>query len=56
MLRKGTVIHDHVSAYPNPITLKTGECLFLEHLLNGWYWAHKNSGETGWIPQECITP
>ncbi|MBD2811067.1 ligand-binding protein SH3 [Xenorhabdus sp. Vera] len=112
MLRKGTVIHDHVSEYPNPIKLKTGEivlisysdieyphwiwttntlnisgwvpqqilrfisinkavcnenytsheltvkvgeCLFLERLLNGWYWAHKNSGEIGWVPQGCLT-
>ncbi|PHM46308.1 variant SH3 domain protein [Xenorhabdus mauleonii] len=110
-MRKGTVIRDYVRAYPNPITLKTGEkvaishcdieypgwiwttnqlnisgwvpqqilhitqpnqaiCnenytaheltvktgehLYLERVLNGWYWAHKISGETGWIPQEYI--
>ncbi|WP_340616910.1 SH3 domain-containing protein [Xenorhabdus entomophaga] len=36
------------------LTVKTGECLYLENTLNGWYWAHKESGETGWIPQEYI--
>ncbi|WP_319927360.1 SH3 domain-containing protein [Xenorhabdus littoralis] len=110
-MRKVTVIHDYISAYPNPIklqagdivsishsdieypcwvwttnilnvsgwvpqqilqftdpdkaicnenytahelTVKVGENLYLENSLNGWYWAHKESGEAGWIPQEYI--
>ncbi|OTA17426.1 variant SH3 domain protein [Xenorhabdus beddingii] len=36
------------------LTVKAGECLYLERTLNGWYWAHKDSGEIGWIPQEYI--
>ncbi|TPG62541.1 SH3 domain-containing protein [Ewingella americana] len=22
--------------------------------LNGWYWALKHSGESGWVPEECV--
>ncbi|CDL83922.1 SH3 domain-containing protein [Xenorhabdus szentirmaii] len=36
------------------LTVSSGECLYLERLLNGWYWAHKKSGETGWIPKENV--
>ncbi|CAM3845999.1 SH3 domain-containing protein [Xenorhabdus thuongxuanensis] len=110
-MKKGTVIHDYVSAYPNPIklqagdivsishsdieypywiwttnslnisgwvpqqildliypdkaickenytayelTVKAGEYLYLDRVLNGWYWAHKESGEAGWLPLEYI--
>ncbi|KLU15469.1 MULTISPECIES: SH3 domain-containing protein [Xenorhabdus] len=110
-MRKGIVIHDYVSAYPNPIklqagdivsishsdieypywiwttnslnvsgwvpqqildliypdnaickedytahelTVKAGEYLYLDRVLNGWYWAYKDSGEAGWMPQEYI--
>ncbi|MCC8367941.1 ligand-binding protein SH3 [Xenorhabdus sp. PB61.4] len=37
------------------LTVKAGELLYLENLLNGWFWAHKECGETGWIPQDYIT-
>ncbi|WP_038243636.1 SH3 domain-containing protein [Xenorhabdus bovienii] len=36
------------------LTVKVGECLYLEKSLNGWFLAHKKSGETGWIPQEYV--
>ncbi|CDL86365.1 SH3 domain-containing protein [Xenorhabdus cabanillasii] len=36
------------------LTVKIGECLYLEKLLNGWFLAHKRCGETGWIPQSCV--
>ncbi|AOM39180.1 SH3 domain-containing protein [Xenorhabdus hominickii] len=36
------------------LTVKSGEYLYLERLLNGWYWGYKKSGEAGWIPQEYI--
>ncbi|MCN2053317.1 SH3 domain-containing protein [Escherichia coli] len=22
--------------------------------LNGWYWALRHSGESGWVPEECV--
>nr|WP_159465746.1 SH3 domain-containing protein [Scandinavium goeteborgense] len=37
------------------LTVSPDEKLELIRSINGWYWAKKNSGEFGWIPQECIS-
>lgn len=36
------------------LTVRTGETLTLLEPLNGWFWAQKTGGETGWVPEECV--
>lgn len=38
--------HELSVSYNEKITVMTS--------LNGWYWAHKLSGESGWVPEECV--
>lgn len=49
---EGVAVDDYCA---HELTVQAGEILTLMHALNGWYYAQKQDGETGWIPQECVT-
>ncbi|EBS7633724.1 ligand-binding protein SH3 [Salmonella enterica] len=36
------------------LSVSLNEILILKKSLNGWFWAKKTSGESGWVPEACI--
>lgn len=36
------------------LNVDAGEELTLLYELNGWFWSQKESGESGWVPGECL--
>jgi hypothetical protein len=37
------------------LSVRSGEKITVIKSLNGWYWALRNSGEYGWVPEECVS-
>ncbi|EGG2729974.1 ligand-binding protein SH3 [Salmonella enterica] len=38
----------------NELSVSAREKITVMKSLNGWYWAHRDSGESGWVPEECV--
>lgn len=36
------------------LNVDVGEELTLLYEVNGWFWCQKTSGESGWVPGECL--
>jgi hypothetical protein len=47
----GVALHNYTA---RELTAYAGDLLQLIELESGWYWAAKQSGETGWIPERNI--
>jgi len=37
------------------LTVSSGEIIFLEEEVGGWYWARTETGARGWIPAEHVS-
>lgn len=37
------------------LSVSSSERITVIKSLNGWFWALKNSGESGWVPEECVS-
>lgn len=37
------------------LSVRSGEIITVMKSLNGWYWALNDSGEFGWLPEECVS-
>ena len=55
--RTGTVIRDHVAAYPEPLIVKNGEELSITTKQSewpGWLWCVNSADRGGWVPEAWI--
>lgn len=48
---EGVCLDDYCA---HELSVRAGETLTLMNALNGWYYAQKASGETGWVPGEYV--
>ena len=51
------VIKKHESSFPDPLILKEGEKVQIEHKKtewSGWIWSISNSGNKGWVPESYL--
>jgi hypothetical protein len=37
------------------LSVRSGEQITVMKSLNSWYWALNDSGESGWVPEECVS-
>lgn len=54
---KVTVIEEHKSSFPNPISIKKGELVRVEARDSeflGWIWTITNDGNSGWAPEALL--
>ena len=54
---RGKIIKSHQSSFPNPLILKKGEKLRVEHKetdWSGWIWCINENEEQGWVPENYL--
>lgn len=51
------VIEEHISSYPDPVSLRKNDIVTVSHCdlqWRGWIWVQQESGKSGWAPQQIF--